>query len=614
MKSLTLAALTVLTAVNAASVTFKVIAPSSEGTVQVEVNGQLTTLTAADPDVPYFTGTAELGADENYKYVVDGTPEDCTRTLENESSTRNEFYNRPVTYANIPDLPTILTTGSWNRGAVSDPIWDSNYIPSIFVTGNPEEMNDLIENVPKTTYKAKITFIGPDEVNTFENCSLSLHRPGRKNNDAKQSWGWSLPEGQTMASRSAFKIRHQEEDPTQMREKLYADISRKMGTYANEANLVRYFVNKEGMGTFNLLDDVIKYSYINAMFYNGTEPSEMGGLYDGGSGATFDPADGYYSFTPNEDSPTDQDAIAPFATAFNDVDFSDDAQVKNIATYFDYDQFLRFMVLEFLTGDWDGYWMEQTNIGAYIDASDNDKFYYLAQDFDATFGVNLAYEDDFVEMPYTDFPEKFPKAVLINKLLENPTVKKTFENYLTTTVQEIFNNATLGPYVTARQEFIYADLEWDRSIKQRSPGNIFGWTAEQTAENIFEGVTAPGAKSGGASFGLLEWVAAKEEAVRSSLTVPEKTPETPKQEEEEKTQAPVEENTTTTPQQPQENTEVKQDSANDAAASTEEEKDLNAASVKSAAAQESLDSSAVGMTMPTVLSAMAVVGLIAALF
>lgn len=416
-----------------------------------------------------------------------------------------------------------------------------------------------------------------------------------------------------MASRTAFKIRHQEEDPTQMREKLYADISRQMGTYANEANLIRYFVNKEGMGTFNMLDDVILYSYINAMFYNGTEPSELGGLYDGGSGATFDPADGYYSFTPNDDSPTEQDAIAPFATAFSEVDFTDDAQVTNIATYFDYDQFLRFMVLEFLTGHWDGYWMEQTNIGAYIDVSDNDKFYFLAQDFDATFGVNLAYEDDFVEMPYTDFPEKFPKAFLINKLLENPTVKKTFESYLTTTVQEIFNNATLGPYVTARHEFISDDLEWDRSIKQRSPGNIFGWTAEQAADNVFEGVTAPGPKSGGASFGLLEWVAAKEEAVRSSLTIPEKTPETQKPEEEE--QSPVEENTTPpSPQQPQENTQVNGDTTTDPAATTEQ-KDLNAASVKSAAAQDDLSSAASArMNIPTVLSAMAVVGLIAALF
>jgi hypothetical protein len=29
-------------------------------------------------------------------------------------------------------------------------------------------MENLIENVPKTTYKAKITYIGPDDVHTFE--------------------------------------------------------------------------------------------------------------------------------------------------------------------------------------------------------------------------------------------------------------------------------------------------------------------------------------------------------------------------------------------------------------------------------------------------------------
>lgn len=65
-------------------------------------------------------------------------------------------------------MPSILTNGSWTRGATSHPIWDSNYIPSVFVTANEEEMENLILNVPKDVYSAKITVIGPDEVNTFE--------------------------------------------------------------------------------------------------------------------------------------------------------------------------------------------------------------------------------------------------------------------------------------------------------------------------------------------------------------------------------------------------------------------------------------------------------------
>jgi hypothetical protein len=143
--------------------------------------------------------------------------------------------------------------------------------------------------------------------------------------------------------------------------------------------------------------------------------------------------------------------------------------------------------------------------------------YYLAQDFDATFGVNLAYEKSFVDVPYTDYPKKFPNGVLINRLLENPTVKATFESYLRTTVDKVFNTETLGKIVQARHDFYAPDLKWDRSIKQRSPGNVFGWTYEQTSQNLNEGVSAPGGKaSGGAQWGLIEWITAKEKAVKAS--------------------------------------------------------------------------------------------------
>ncbi|CAO0793201.1 unnamed protein product [Mucor circinelloides] len=591
MKSLAFVAVALLSAVNAANVTFKVIAPTATKQVQVNIDGTLTALKAADSDVPYYTGSADLPDNKSYKYVVDGKAENFTRSFSGGDATKNEFFERQVTYAtNIPELPSILSNGSWTRGSTSDPIWDSNYVPSIFVTGEESQMEDLIENVPKTTYKAKITFIGPDSVKSIENCVFGLHRPGRKNNDAKQSWVWTLPEGTFYADRNWFKIRHMEEDPTQLREKLYADIARKMGTYANEANLVRFFINKEGMGTFNLLDDVIMYSYINAMFYGGDAPEQMGPLYDGGSGADFNPATGYDSFVPNVESPLSQDAIAPFAEAFADVDFSNDAEVQAIAQYFDYDQFLRFMVMEFLTGSWDGYWQEQTNDGAYIDTKEN-KLYYLAQDFDATFGVNLPFEKDFVNKSFQDWVKQFPNAFLINKLLSNPSVNKTFQNYLTTTVEEIFNYDTLKAYVEARHNFIYPDLAWDRSIKQRSPGNIFGWTAEQTTENLYEAVTAPGpdaSSTGGAQYGLLEWVQLKEKSLRSQLKIASKASNVSE------SSAPV---------------------AAASAASTDDSKIAAAsASVKEAvAAKEELATSAAGKTIPQVLSAVAVVGAVAAL-
>lgn len=88
----------------AAQVKFSVVAPGGSN-VQVSVNGQNVALTAADPTVPVFTGTAETGSDTKYKYVVAGKTEPFDRALPTGASTYNDFFDRPVTYANIPELP-----------------------------------------------------------------------------------------------------------------------------------------------------------------------------------------------------------------------------------------------------------------------------------------------------------------------------------------------------------------------------------------------------------------------------------------------------------------------------------------------------------------------------
>lgn len=93
-------------AVQAAQVTFRVVAPGASS-VSVLVNGQQAALTAADPTIPYFTGVAETGADTKYKYLAGGVTETFDRTLPTagRTSTYNDFINRPITYANIPELP-----------------------------------------------------------------------------------------------------------------------------------------------------------------------------------------------------------------------------------------------------------------------------------------------------------------------------------------------------------------------------------------------------------------------------------------------------------------------------------------------------------------------------
>ncbi|GJJ75489.1 spore coat protein H [Entomortierella parvispora] len=507
----------------AAQITFRVVAPGATS-VSVLVNGQQTALSAADPTVPYFTGVAETGSDSKYKYQAGGVAETFDRPLPaGRTSTLNDFINRPVTYADIPELPwPIEKDPQWTRSGPKQPLFDTNYIPTIFVNGDVSQLDALIANPVKTKYPVTLTYILADETKTFTNVSFGIHGAGKKKNNSKQSWNWQLNAGDTYQERSFFKIRHQEEDPTQIREKLYADISRAMGTYANEAVMVRLFINGDGFGTFNLLDDVTQYSYPSAMFYAGKPPAQMGGLFDGASGASFQySATGdYYSWIQNPASPDEPSAIGPFCELWSKTDKTNDAAIATVNQQLDLDSFVRFMVLEYLTGNWDGYWEGQTNDGLYRDTTQNNKWYYLAQDFDATFGVNLPSEDPtFVTWSYTKFPAAYPGAVLINGLLQNPTYQKTFESYLKNTVQVLFNNVTLSNRILKYHEFILPDLAWDRNITQRSPGIDFHWTLAQATANLYEGVVAGGTAPGGAGFGLLEWISKKADAVAKEFSI-----------------------------------------------------------------------------------------------
>ncbi|KAG0224122.1 coth protein-domain-containing protein [Mortierella sp. GBAus27b] len=517
------AILALAAAAQAAQVSFHVIAPGGKD-VKVLVNGQQTALTAADPTVPYFTGTAETGADTKYKYIVGGVQETFDRAVPTTASTLNDFFERPVTYADIPELPwPIETNPQWTRSGPKQPMFDVNYIPTVWVQGDKAQLDPLISKPVSDKYPVTVTFILANEVKTFKNVMFGIHGAGKKKNNAKQSWNMALADGDTYQNRNFFKLRHMEEDPTQIREKLYADVSRAMGTYVNEAIMIRFFINGDGFGTFNLLDDITQYSFPSAMFYAGKPPAQMGALFDGASGASFQyfPDNlGYYSWIMNPKSPEDPTAVGPLCELWNKTDKANDAAIAEVDKQLDIDIFMRFLVLEYLAGHWDGYWELQTNVGLYRDPTENNRWFFIGQDFDATFGINIANPDpNFIDWSYKRYPPAFPGAVMINGLLQNPAKQKLFETYLTNTVKVLFNNVTLTNRILKYHAFIQPDVAWDRKIVQRSPGINFGWTFEQTTQNLWEWVPAPNNNGGGAAWGLIQWISRKADSVAKEFSI-----------------------------------------------------------------------------------------------
>jgi hypothetical protein len=383
----------------------------------------------------------------------------------------------------------------------------------------------MVKNVPSDIASTSATFVGSNFTNAFNNVSFFIHGAGKKSNNAKQSWAIELNGEDVLGGRTMFKLRHMEEDPTQIRERLYSDILHAMGANVNLATMVRLFINGQFFGTFNMLDDVVFYSYIRGTFYAGTPPSAYGPLFDGATGADFlyhpESLDGYSSWTPAVGSPEDYGAFDPLCKAFNETDVTNNDAVANFEKMFDVDRYLRFMVMEYLTGAWDNYWMFQSNDGAYKDPTNNNMWYFIDQDFDGTFGINLAEPegDGFLAVSYKDWPARYPGSVLINRLLQNNDTQAKFENYLTETVRVLFNNVTLTNRVLAIHDFILPDLQEDRAVVQQSPGINYGWNIDQVTQNLWQAVSAPNANGGGAGFGLIQYISTKADAMAKEFNI-----------------------------------------------------------------------------------------------
>jgi hypothetical protein len=102
---------------------------------------------------------------------------------------------------------------------------------------------------------------------------------------------------------------------------------------------------------------------------------------------------------------------------------------------------------------------------------------------------------------------------MINKLLQNPTIKTTFETYLKEITTQLFNNATLGNRVAAVQERLKPEVAWDRNITQQSPGVNYHWTYQQFLDNVWKPVNSEPSGGGAGQWGLMEWVVARSEYV-----------------------------------------------------------------------------------------------------
>jgi len=349
-----------------------------------------------------------------------------------------------------------------------------------------------------------------------------------------------LPNTNGIEGRYILKFRDNNEDPTFMRQILYSNIMNSLGYPTTQTVTARVYVNGRSVGYYVLQEEAASESFVRSAFHgdgNGkfliTKTKELGHAFDCSTGADFHVTGNSFSSFKPSNSRYDTTRIKALAKAFDKLDPTDDDAVEKFEKeWFDVDSFFKAIAMQYLTGHFDSYWFDSTNYAMYNDptqsTSDTFKFYFICQDWDYTFGLNLSmpyvrYKDfvvrsykDFVGIPWKVRPNDAPDRVAINKLLANPKLQKRFETILKKIVTEVFNPVVLEKRLNALVERHRDEMEWNFSASNLYPlrsgtGTQYNWSMSDFENNITKRV------GHGASYGILQFVYLRVRALKEEF-------------------------------------------------------------------------------------------------
>jgi hypothetical protein len=281
-------------------------------------------------------------------------------------------------------------------------------------------------------------------------------------------------------------------DPTFVRTVLYLQIAREYGP-APKANFVRVVINGESWGVYVNLEQ------INADFtrewFKSTKgarwkvPASMGG---GGGGLSY-LGDSLASYKrayeiKSKDEPKSWESLIKLCKALNDTPA--DKLEKTLAPLLDIDEALRFLAVEKVLINSDGYWSRASDYFICLDEAG--RFHVVPYDVNEVMGPaeGPGAGGGLNVDPLAGASDK--GKPLLSKLLAVPELRALYLGYVRDIAERWLDWNKLGPIAAQYQKLIAADVAAD-TRKQTSTEAFQKGLTEDTARGGFEG---PGGRGG----------------------------------------------------------------------------------------------------------------------
>ncbi|ORX76204.1 hypothetical protein BCR32DRAFT_224457 [Anaeromyces robustus] len=363
------------------------------------------------------------------------------------------------------------------------------------------------------TKEASMVFTLNGQTQTFDQVTFSLGGVSSRYY-AKQAFNIKIRgKNQQLFGRKQFRIRSDAREPTMIRSKLFCDISNRLGIVNSvSANYINMSINGEDLGFYVIMDS-LKMTYVE-IEYNDKDTTNLIQCKD--LNAFLDNNSLNICTSENDDNP-DKSNFNQLLRTLNSAN-----SINQISQVFDIDNYLKSIILEWLTGSWDHYTIYGHNYNVY--KIPNGKWTMTLYDFDATFGQDLSL-GLFFRVPQginsnnvNTWPNaKFEDWIGTNQYVIQLIMKEN-KNLFLQTLQEIINNAfnpgLLFDRIDEIKDFIRPYVKADRTpVNGKLPGrlnprsNCYDYSYEQF-ENNSEFTTLPSSFNGmtSNSYGLKKWI------------------------------------------------------------------------------------------------------------
>ncbi|RCH97885.1 hypothetical protein CU098_010244 [Rhizopus stolonifer] len=430
-----------------------------------------------DADILY-TGSAPV-AYSGYSYVqinkvTNATEMEPFLRKPIETNTFNEFFNRTWNQYQVATLPNIYEpVKEINR--IKTNLHREGEIATIHITANQTEFDRLVNSNITDDYELKTTklsYVNLNETFSFKHVKLSLSGHSSRLMP-KVSFNLKLKKKDRLYQFRHIKLRAMITDPSYLREKLSYDVIKSVGLLSSEYSYCRLFVNGRPLGLFGIMEP-FQDPWLANSFADGNEDYENGYLYQGLIAYNIPDLTyhenktmytlGEYKVKVPAPGGTKEDfqPLIDFTKAISKAPTNGSNAVESWNKIMNMDVFLRNMAVEILLGLSDGFIAGHNNFYLYKNPS-TDRMFYIPADFDLNMGNSINGISGMLTGNYSTFPQ-MNSTYLMDKLLQVPEFKQTFESYLFNITQNLVNPTVMNNRINDLSNMLKEDVAWDQDL------------------------------------------------------------------------------------------------------------------------------------------------------